>query len=110
MPTLSGLVPELRAAAQWLADYGHSLDAHLRVTSVRRGYAEQARLYERYRRGESILPAAPPGHSKHEWGLAFDMARVNTDPRTDELLVYLGEIWVQMGGTWHPTDPVHFEV
>jgi len=110
MPSLAGLIPELRPAAQWLADYGRSLDPHLRVTSVRRGYVEQAKLYDRYRRGESILPAAPPGHSKHEHGLAFDMARVNADPRSDQLLAYLGAIWTEIGGTWHPSDPVHFEV
>jgi hypothetical protein len=110
MASLIGLVPELRPAAEWLYGYGHSLDPSLRVTSGLRTFLEQSRLYQRYRQGKSRFPAAPPGQSKHEFGLAFDMARMNTDPRADELLNYLGDVWLQIGGFWHPSDPVHFEV
>jgi len=110
MASLNGLVPELRPAAEWLYEYGRSLDHALRVTSGRRTFLEQQRLYQRYLRGKAFFPAAPPGHSKHEFGLAFDLARLNTNPRQDELLSYLGEVWLQMGGFWHVSDPVHFEV
>jgi len=110
MPSLNGLQPEMRGAAEWLFDGGRQYDRRLRVTSVRRTFAEQAQLYARWKAGQSDIPAAPPGHSKHQFGLAFDMARPGVDPYSDELLAYLGSIWNEIGGTWHPSDPVHFEV
>jgi hypothetical protein len=73
-----------------------------RVTSVWRSTQQQAVLYQRYRAGLSSLPAAPPGLSKHERGLAFDM--VTSDPAA------VGALWRRMGGRWFPSDPVHFEV
>ena len=84
------------------------------VTSARRSRSDQYRLYQEYRIGNSKIPAAPPGQSLHEWGLAFDMARLGIDPFTDPLLNFLGEIWVDMGGTYGGAwgggaDPVHYQ-
>lgn len=77
-----------------------------RVTSVYRSSQKQAWLYDRWRRGESQLPAAPPGRSKHQFGLAFDLVT-----RPPELAQYAGQFWQAMGGKWGgPGDPVHFEV
>jgi hypothetical protein len=46
----------------------------------------------------------------HELGLAFDMARPGIDPLEDDLLYELGDIWInEYGGTWHESDPVHFQ-
>lgn len=44
-----------------------------RVTSTKRTWNEQARLYARFLAGKSTLPAAPPGRSKHQLGLAIDV-------------------------------------
>ena len=44
-----------------------------RVTSTKRTWNEQARLYQRFLDGLSTLPAAPPGRSKHQLGLAIDV-------------------------------------
>jgi len=84
------------------------------VTSSRRTPQDQYILYQRFLRGESEIPAARPGTSAHERGLAFDMARIGIDPFTDPLLNFLGEIWVEMGGIYGGqwgggADPVHFQ-
>ena len=84
------------------------------ITSARRSRADQYRLYQKFLRGESEIPAAPPGRSLHELGLAFDMMRLGIDPFNDPLLNFLGEIWTEMGGTYGGqwgggADPVHFQ-
>lgn len=84
------------------------------VTSARRTPADQYILYQKFRRGESQIPAAAPGTSLHELGLAFDMMRLGVDPFTDPLLNLLGEIWVEWGGTYGGgwgggADPVHYQ-
>lgn len=110
MASLRTLVPDLVPYAEWLLELGQSVAPDLVVTSARRSFSEQSRLYEKYRRGESTLPALPPGKSMHEAGLAFDLARPGIDPHQDELLAALGDVWNQVGGKWHASDPVHFEV
>jgi len=77
----------------------------VRVTSVRRSYLSQARLYRSYVSGRSTYPAAPPGTSYHEYGRAFDL---EADPR---ILSYLGQVWSAWGGTWGAKfgDPIHFQ-
>jgi hypothetical protein len=92
----------------WLYPYAHELVGYaaqrgVQVTSVRRSYSEQWRLYVAYLRGESRYPAAPPGHSMHERGRAWDMV----GPR--EVLAWAGDIWQSWGGTWHLEDDIHFE-
>jgi len=110
MPSLVSLVHELRSPAELLLSVGRAYDRALRVTSARRTAAEQGRLYARWQAGLSTLPAAPPGRSLHEYGLAFDLARPSVDPRRDQLLEALGEVWNSWGGHWSASDPVHFEV
>ena len=110
MPSLRQLVPWLVLPATELFQLGHAYDFTLRVTSVRRSQQEQARLYQAYVEGRSSLPAAPPGRSAHQRGLAFDMARPGVEPLQDPLLFELGRIWLEAGGFWFAKDPVHFEV
>jgi len=43
------------------------------TTSTRRTTAEQARLFAAFQRGESRFPAARPGTSTHELGIAVDL-------------------------------------
>jgi LAS superfamily LD-carboxypeptidase LdcB len=90
--------------AEWLVSAAPSAGARtVRITSVRRSKAQQQQLYRNWLAGRSRFPAAPPGSSKHEYGLAFDMV---TEPFS--VLTTLGDWWRQLGGEWSPTDPIHF--
>lgn len=95
------LVPYAGALFAWML----SQDLSTRVSSVRRSRAEQGRLYRRYLAGKSRFPAAPPGRSKHELGLAFDVVA------RPEVLKAAGKIWESWGGRWGGrfNDPIHFE-
>ena len=96
--------------AKYLYQIGKQYDGRLVVTSARRSLAKQQQLYNDYLRGVSQIPAARPGRSLHQWGLAFDMARIGMDPLTDPLLAYLGRVWEHWGGRWGGIrDPVHFQ-
>src|SRR5213594_1131815 len=100
---LRGLQPWLREAAQQLLRLA---GPSVRVTSVRRSRAQQARLYRRYLAGKSRFPALPPGRSLHEIGRAFDLVG------SPETLRRLGGIWEAWGGRWggrDGSDPIHFE-
>lgn len=102
--SLSGLEPWLRPYAEWLVSAAPYAGARtVRVTSVRRSKAQQQQLYRNYLAGRSSFPAAPPGRSKHEFGLAWDMV---TEPFS--ALDTLGAWWRQAGGEWSNTDPIHF--
>lgn len=47
----------------------------------------------------------------HNYGLAFDLARIGINPVGDELLLWLGGLWHAVGGQWgQARDPVHFQV
>jgi len=70
--SLRGLEPEVRAKAECAFELARSYDITPVVTSVRRAWAEQLRLRERWERGESQFPANKPGDSAHQYGLAFD--------------------------------------
>jgi LAS superfamily LD-carboxypeptidase LdcB len=102
--SLSALQPFLRPYAEWLLSAAPYAGANsVRVTSVVRSRAQQQQLYKNYLAGRSRFPAAPPGRSKHEFGLAFDMV---TEPFS--ALHTLGAWWQSLGGEWSPTDPIHF--
>jgi len=111
MADLNTLVPGLVPWAKWLHAMGQQHDGRLVVTSARRSFAKQVQLYYAWQRGLSKIPAAPPGRSLHQQGLAFDMARVGRDPLGDPLLAWLGAWWEYYGGKWGgERDPVHFQV
>lgn len=103
MPLLDGL-------SSFAAGWGERLLAQARepyrITSTRRSSALQARLYRRYLAGLHPYPVAPPGKSKHEQGLAWDMVASSAE------LARLGRIWESWGGKWGGRfhDPIHFEV
>src|SRR5574343_1157860 len=66
--------PKLLAALQQAdADMRASGLQGIKVSSSYRTNAEQQQLYDRYKSGEGGL-AAPPGHSRHEKGLAVDIS------------------------------------
>jgi D-alanyl-D-alanine carboxypeptidase len=101
-----GLHPQLIPYAETLVAWMRSMDPSTSVTSVRRSSTEQARLYRRYLAGVSQYPVAPPGRSKHEHGLAFDVV---ARPAT---LAAAGRVWESWGGRWGGRfdDDIHFEV
>ena len=109
MADLNTLHPQLIPWAKWLRDVGKYYDGRLVVTSAFRSMRKQQELYCKWRSGKSPYPAAPPGQSMHNYGLAFDMARIGVNPRQDPLLAYLGEVWQMVGGVYgKEADPVHF--
>jgi len=105
---LDALDPRVRPWAEYLVQIGQQYDPALTITSVRRSSSEQARLYRRFLAGQSLYPAAPPGQSKHEFGLAWDMVG------NKDVIAWLGGVWESWGGTWGgrfgAADPIHFEV
>jgi len=100
-PSFAGLEQWAVPYAQYLYTVAELNALNPRITSVFRTYQQQAVLYQRFLRGQSNLPAAPPGRSRHEVGRAFDM--VSSNPAA------LGALWRSMGGEWFPSDPVHFQ-
>lgn len=98
---------QFRPFANWLYDVAGELGYRPVVTSTFRSIKKQASLYDRYQRGLSDLPAAPPGRSLHNYGLAFDLV-VRGNHRGPEQ-AELGRIWKSIGGQWFASDPVHFQ-
>ena len=110
MADLRTLHPGLIPWARWIYSVGKYYDPLLVVTSARRSSAKQAELRSRWERGLSKIPANRPGTSLHEYGLAFDMARIGKSPLGDPLLAYLGWLWESYGGRHGgERDPVHFQ-
>jgi len=103
-----GLQRQLVPYAQQLFAYAQDLSSSAVVTSVRRDSTKQAQLYAAYVAGRSRYPAAAPGTSKHERGLAFDLGGLSSSQ-----LATLGAIWESWGGRWggrfSKRDPIHFE-
>jgi hypothetical protein len=109
VPSLRTLDRRFRPMADKFFRWARARVPGLVVTSAKRSRREQLRLYNEYMAGRNNgLPATPPGHSSHELGLAFDMARPGHDPLSDPTLFELGKAWRAEGGTWWEGDPVHF--
>lgn len=112
----SSLHPDLQPYAEWFVQQLVGAGLNPQITSVRRSTAKQAALYAAYKSGKSRLPAAPPGTSKHEKGLAFDLVipslRGLSVKQMTARMLPIGQLWESMGGRWGGrfNDPVHFEV
>lgn len=110
MADLNTLDPRLVPYAKWIYAVGKYYDGRLVVTSSRRSPAKQQRLWQAYVADRSRIPANRPGTSLHEFGLAFDLARIGKDPIGDPLLAWLGQVWESIGGRHGGArDPVHFQ-
>lgn len=108
--SLAALDSRFRPYAEYLVAVARSL-APTTVTSTRRTWSDQARLYLDYVQGRRALPALPPERSLHVQGWALDMVcgdyRVGGPPTPE--MAALGDWWRQGGGRWGGTaDPVHF--
>lgn len=77
-----------------------------KVTSRYRSIASQQKLYDAWiARGKTGLPAARPGLSTHNYGIAFD-ATFPADRSAE-----VAEIARQNGMVWFgPKDRVHFDI
>ncbi len=76
------------------------------IVSGYRSSEEQRRLYSAWTAGRARLPAAPPGQSYHEYGLAVD---VSVSPA--RALNDFGQFAEQRGFRWGGrfADPVHID-
>lgn len=109
MPSLNELQPWLVPYARYLVNVAeYNGMGPVSINSVYRSPEKQALLYDRYQRGLSEYPVAPPGTSLHEHRLAFDM-NVRQGGRSPEQAA-LGAFWISMGGRWSSRDPIHFWV
>jgi hypothetical protein len=99
--------PQLHEAYTALSSLVSQAGGHFTLTSTIRTFREQSFLYKRYLAGQSGgLPAAPPNHSAHEYGWAFDAITSPWSWQAD-----VGKVFESWGGVWGATkDPVHFEL
>lgn len=105
MADTQNLDPDVRAALQGLLAEGAQKGLSLRVTSGYRDRAKQQQLYNDFLAGRSPYPAAPPGGSNHERGLAVDI--VNDGAGGQEALAKLAG---KYGFNWKGNyDRVHFD-
>lgn len=74
---LAGTHPEVRAAATWALGWADHYGVPITVTSGKRTWEDQERLYRSYLQGRSRFPANRPGDSSHQYGLAFDSTTEN---------------------------------
>ncbi len=75
------------------------------VTSTFRTKSEQQFLFNMFLRGNTTFPVAPPGSSRHEFGLAVDLVAVPPSdlPQVVETMRAVGFRWAG------PADSVHFD-
>jgi len=102
---MDGVSPALAEALSAAAsEYFQATGKKIQVTSGRRDSQKQAKLYQDYISGKSPYPAAKPGTSKHERGLAADINRADADAM-DKMGI------LARHGLHRPVrgDPVHIE-
>lgn len=80
------------------------------LTSAKRSSKKQAELYQAWREGRSRIPAAPPGRSAHEHGLALDFSVGTPYPQNKRLWERYWQIARAHGfRVLGERDPVHIE-
>jgi D-alanyl-D-alanine dipeptidase len=104
---LAKVNPELVSRVRALASSFAARGVQLRVVSGLRSTAQQAVLYAN--RASNPLPVAAPGTSKHEQGLAVDLAFTGRTSWAE--IGAMGEsLGLKWGGRFTKKDPVHFEL
>lgn len=109
MADMLNLHPEVRRRAQLLVGFFRRHGYKATITSGYRSAAAQAKLYRAYQqckgtRKEFCLPAATPGRSTHQYGVAVDIwtdapPEAREDFAANAGLIYAGK-----------SDPVHYDV
>jgi LAS superfamily LD-carboxypeptidase LdcB len=99
-------IPEIERRTSAIAAEAKARGIPFRVTSRYRSISAQQKLYDAYiARGRTGLPAARPGLSTHNYGIAFDA--VFPDNRQAEVAA----IALKHGMVWFgPKDKVHFDI
>ena len=92
----------MKALLEAKRDLARKSNKTISVISSYRSWAKQAMLYARYKAGLSSLPAAPPGSSFHNIGLAIDITNWS-DQEVRSALTKHGWNWGSGFG-----DKVHF--
>lgn len=105
MASLRTLRPELYPLAQAFVRVLERVGYRVTVTSVRRDRDKQRELWTRCMEGRSNFPAAYPGTSPHELGIAFDL---HLDPPHYD---GPGHLWERLGLRWGGRfrDEIHFD-
>jgi len=106
--SVASLRKAIRPAVLALLEQARKLSPSAYLESARRSKKKQRDLYRAWRAGRSRFPAAVPGSSKHERGLAVDLGGLSS-----RQLAKLGHVWENWGGRWggrfRRRDPIHFE-
>ena len=102
MASTSGLQPHVKRGLRVLLDALRGLGYSATYTSGYRSTSKQAQLYAAWRAGKSPFPAAPPGTSEHNYGLAVDVVTDAPDAIKRLAADVAGLVW------FGPTDAVHF--
>ncbi len=102
---LAGLSPYFRPYVEWLLDYAESQGVSVTVVSAHRTPAEQVRAAAQAR--AAGRPAAAPGRSAHQYGLAVDlMAGESSRSEEHSWLMAVGRA---IGFRFYENDRPHFE-
>ena len=109
MPDLLNLHPEVRRRAERLVRYLRQQGYDVTVTSGYRSPKEQEKLYRDYAACQGAkkgfcIPAARPGRSTHQYGLAIDLV---TDAPPEAREEYARQSGLVYAGA---SDPVHYDV
>lgn len=102
---LAGLHPYFRPWIDWLLDFADQNGVTVEVISAFRTVEEQKRAAAQAR--AAGRPAAKPGRSAHNYGLAVDLAAGGHSSSADHK--WLMSVWEAMGGSFYPNDAPHFE-
>lgn len=117
LQSLDGLAhPSLTAYARAFCEMLERYGFHVTVTSVARSPQKQLELWRRCMAGQSRFPAAAPGSSPHELGIAFDIMLTPPGPGVPEARAHAwyrpaGEAWERAGLRWGGRfrDSIHFD-
>ncbi len=102
---LNGLSPYFRPWVEWLVDFASAQGVTVTVISGYRTLEDQRRAASQAK--AAGRPAAKPGRSAHNFGMAVDlMAGANSSSADHEWLM---SVWRAVGGQFYAGDRPHFE-